>query len=210
MVPSSSIAIAADGERLTCGGFSLGEPIRLGNFEFIIDYFSSLSLSPRRGNGGCAFVGSTRSGACTPQWATMEDSTKEFLIVSSGKGSIDHPSPRWHSTGASFTPTTTTTRKENTPAMMRFPLRMTTPRTKTNHPSDRRHAQLEGQSMQARAQHPPTELGSAPWRSRLASRQITTVVEPDAPPQHEPTLEMKRILMVDFTSTQAQARSWPL
>jgi hypothetical protein len=46
MVPSSMITIAADGERLTCGGFSLGETIHLGNFELIADYFGSLSLSP--------------------------------------------------------------------------------------------------------------------------------------------------------------------
>jgi hypothetical protein len=39
MVPSSSFIIVADGERLMCSGFSLGEPIRLGNFEFITDYF---------------------------------------------------------------------------------------------------------------------------------------------------------------------------
>jgi hypothetical protein len=47
-----------------CGGF-LGEPIRLGNFKFIADYFGSLSLSPRRGDEGTAFVGSTRSRAST-------------------------------------------------------------------------------------------------------------------------------------------------
>jgi hypothetical protein len=46
MVPSSTITIAADGEHLTCGGFSLGETICLGNFEFITDYFNGLSLSP--------------------------------------------------------------------------------------------------------------------------------------------------------------------
>jgi hypothetical protein len=31
------------------------------------------------------------------------------------------------------------------------------------------------------------------------------VVQPDAPPQHEPVLKTERILMVDFTSTQAMA-----
>jgi hypothetical protein len=35
MVPSPVIAVTADGERLTCGGFSLDETVRLGNFEFI-------------------------------------------------------------------------------------------------------------------------------------------------------------------------------
>jgi hypothetical protein len=38
MVPSSAITIAADGECLTCGGFSLGETVYLGNFECITDY----------------------------------------------------------------------------------------------------------------------------------------------------------------------------
>jgi hypothetical protein len=47
MVPSSTIIVTADGERLTCGGFSFSETIRLGNFEFIADYFGGLSLSPR-------------------------------------------------------------------------------------------------------------------------------------------------------------------
>jgi hypothetical protein len=37
MVPLSAITVAANSERLTCGGFSLGEPIRLENFLFIVD-----------------------------------------------------------------------------------------------------------------------------------------------------------------------------
>jgi hypothetical protein len=110
MVPSSSIT---DGECLTCGGFSLDKPIHLGNFKFIADYFGGLSLSPWRGNDDTIFVGSTHSGASTPQRATMEDSTEEFLTASSRKGSLDHPSPRRRSTGASFAPATTTTRKVN-------------------------------------------------------------------------------------------------
>jgi hypothetical protein len=67
MVPSSTLTVAADGERLTDGGFSLGETIRLGSFEFITDYFSGLSLSPRRGNSGVAFMGSTRSETPSPR-----------------------------------------------------------------------------------------------------------------------------------------------
>jgi hypothetical protein len=50
MASSSVITLFADGERLTCGGFSLGETVQLGNFEFIVDYFGGLSLSPRRGD----------------------------------------------------------------------------------------------------------------------------------------------------------------
>jgi hypothetical protein len=62
MVTSSSIAIATNDECLMCGGFSLDEPVRLGNFEFFADYFGGLSLSSRRGDEGTAFVGSTHSG----------------------------------------------------------------------------------------------------------------------------------------------------
>jgi hypothetical protein len=92
-----------------CIGFSLGEHVHLGNIEFIADYFGGLSLSPRRGNEGTAFLGSTHSGASTSQRAMIEDSLEEFLMASSDKGSFGHPFPRWHSTGASFSPTTTTT-----------------------------------------------------------------------------------------------------
>jgi hypothetical protein len=68
MVPSSALAIAADGECLMCCGFSLRKTVCLGNFEFIVDYFSSLSISPRWGDEGAAFMGLTRSGASTPWW----------------------------------------------------------------------------------------------------------------------------------------------
>jgi hypothetical protein len=81
MVPSSVIVIAADGEHLTCGGFCHSETIRLGNFEAIADYFGGLSLSPRRGNASATFMGSTRSGAPTPRWAMIEDSTEGFLTA---------------------------------------------------------------------------------------------------------------------------------
>jgi hypothetical protein len=85
MVPSSSVAITTDGERLACGGFSLGEPVHLGNFEFRTDYFGGLSLPHRRGNEGTVIMGSTHSGASTPYWAMIEDSTEEFLTASSGE-----------------------------------------------------------------------------------------------------------------------------
>jgi hypothetical protein len=83
MVPSSSITIVADGECLTCGGFTLCKLVRLENFEFITDYFSGLSLSPRRSDEGAIFVGSTRIGASTPQQAMIEDSAEEYLTASS-------------------------------------------------------------------------------------------------------------------------------
>jgi hypothetical protein len=88
MVPSSVITIAIDGERLTCDGFSLDKTVHLGNFEFIADYFSSLSLSPKRGAAGVAFMGSTLNGASTPWQATIEDSTEEFLMASCREGSF--------------------------------------------------------------------------------------------------------------------------
>jgi hypothetical protein len=94
MVPSSSITIVDDGEHLTCDGFSLGETVHLKNFEFIIDYFDSLSLSSRRDDEGAAFMGSACSGTSTLWRAMIEDSTEEFLTTSSREGSFGLPSPR--------------------------------------------------------------------------------------------------------------------
>jgi hypothetical protein len=54
MVPTSAVTFTTNDERLTCGDFSLGKTVHLWNLEFIVDYFSSLSLSPRRGNSGAA------------------------------------------------------------------------------------------------------------------------------------------------------------
>jgi hypothetical protein len=82
-----------DGECLTCSEFSLGETVHHGNFEFIIDYFGDLSLSPRRGNTGATFMGSTHNGEPTPLWAVIEDSTEEFLTVPSREGSFAPPLP---------------------------------------------------------------------------------------------------------------------
>jgi hypothetical protein len=90
MVPSYAIAIAADVERLTYGGFSLGKIVHLGNL-FITDYFSGLSFSPKRGDIGATFMGSTRSEAPTPRRAIIEESTEEFLTTSSLEGSFGLP-----------------------------------------------------------------------------------------------------------------------
>jgi hypothetical protein len=116
MVPSSVITVAIDGERLMCSGFSLGETICLGNFEFIVDYFSSLSLSPRRGDSGAAFMGSTRSGIPSPRQTMIEDSAKEFLMVSSGEGGFSLPSPHRHDMGAPPALVATIPWMENAPA----------------------------------------------------------------------------------------------
>jgi hypothetical protein len=61
IVPSSVLAIAADDERLTCSGFSLHETIHIGSFKSIVAYFDGLSLCPKRGSSGAAFMGSTHS-----------------------------------------------------------------------------------------------------------------------------------------------------
>jgi hypothetical protein len=66
MVPSSAITITADGEHLICDGFSIDETVRFQSFEFIADYFSGLSLSPRRGDLGTTFMGSTLSRTPSP------------------------------------------------------------------------------------------------------------------------------------------------
>jgi hypothetical protein len=139
MVPSSAIAITVDGEHLTCGGFSLGETICLGNFEFTADYFDGLSLAPRRGDAGAIFMVSTRSGASTPRWAMIGDSAEEFLTAPSGEGSFGLPSPRMCGTGALLAPITITPQMENaaaTQATMMVPPRMAVPRPKTRLPSE--------------------------------------------------------------------------
>jgi hypothetical protein len=161
MVPLSSIVVVVDGERLMYGGFSLSEPVYCGDFEFITDYFCGLSLSPRRGNNDAIFLGSTRSGASTPQRSMIEDSPKEFLTASSREGSFSHLSPRWRSTGAPLAPMTTTTRKENALATMMFPPQMVVPWPETNQLSKRHHAHHKGQLVQSHALHPHAELGSA-------------------------------------------------
>jgi hypothetical protein len=90
MVSSSVITVTADGECLTCNGFSLGEAIHLGNFEFIADYFDGLSLPPpKRSDARIAYMASTHKEASTSRWATIEHSAVEFLTASSGEGFVD-------------------------------------------------------------------------------------------------------------------------
>jgi hypothetical protein len=113
MIPSSAIIVATDGERLTCGGFFLGETVHLRNFEFIVDYFGGLSLSLRRGDEAADLMGSTHGGAPTPWWAMIKDSAEEFLTASSREASFDLPSPKRHGAGASLTLAATTPKMEN-------------------------------------------------------------------------------------------------
>jgi hypothetical protein len=148
MVPSSAITITADDECLTCCGFSLGETVRLGNFKIIADYFSGLSPSPKRADAGAAFMGSTNSGAPTPWWSTIEDSTKEFLMASSGEGSFGLPSHRRRGTGALLTPVTSTPRMKKAPttqATMTVPPWTVARRPETKLPFERRYAHHGGQ-----------------------------------------------------------------
>jgi hypothetical protein len=98
---------------LTCGGFSLGKTIRLGNFKFIADYFGGLVLSPRRGNTGAIFMGPTHNRTSIPRQTMIEDSTEEFLTAPSMEGSFGLPSPRRRGMGPSPTSVTTTPWKEN-------------------------------------------------------------------------------------------------
>jgi hypothetical protein len=65
-VPSSVLVIAADGECLSCGGFSLGETICFGGLEFIADRFSGLSLSPMGDGSDAIIMGSACGGPPSP------------------------------------------------------------------------------------------------------------------------------------------------
>jgi hypothetical protein len=155
MVPSFVITITIDSEHLMCGGFSLGETVHLGSFEFIADYFSSLSFSPWRGNSGATFMGSTRSGIPSPQRAMIEDSVEQFLMVSSGEGGFSLPSP-----------VTTTPWMENAladQAMMTVPPRMTAPWPDTDLPFKQHCAHQGRQQAQTRAPQPTAEPETAPW-----------------------------------------------
>jgi hypothetical protein len=91
MDSSSVLTFSANGERLMCGGFSLGETVCLRSFDFIADYFDGLSLSPKRGDSGTAFMGSTHSGPPSSRWAMIEDSNEEFHMASGGGGGSGSP-----------------------------------------------------------------------------------------------------------------------
>jgi hypothetical protein len=176
------ITVVANGERLT---------VHLGNFEFITDYFGGLSLSSRRGDLGTTFMGSTRSGASSSRQAMIEDSAEEFLMASRGDGGFGLPSPGRRGTGASLAPMTTTPWMENTlatQATMMVPPRMVAPWPEANLPFERCRTCHRGNQHKLMPSKPTTEQEAAPWRSKLASKQDATMVQPHTPPRCEPTL----------------------
>jgi hypothetical protein len=88
---SPYLTVTADSERPSSDVFSLGETIRFGSLEFIVDHFGGLSLSPIRDTA--VMMDSTHGGTLSPLWATTEDSVEEFHKVSDGEGRIDLPFP---------------------------------------------------------------------------------------------------------------------
>jgi hypothetical protein len=90
MVHSSMLTIATNGERLTCGGFSLGKTIHFESLEFITDCFCGLSLSPKGSDSGAIFMGTTHSGSPSLQ-AMIEDSTNDLYTTSCREGSSGLP-----------------------------------------------------------------------------------------------------------------------
>jgi hypothetical protein len=116
MVPSLALTVTDDGERLSCGGFSLSETIHFGRLEFIADGFGGLSLSHMGDGSDTIVMASTCGGPPSPLWAMTGDSIEEFHKTSNGEGRIDLPSPRRHDTVASPAPATTTSWPESTPA----------------------------------------------------------------------------------------------
>jgi hypothetical protein len=124
MVSSSALTVAANGERLLCGGFSLGETICFACIKCISDHFGVLSLSPMRDGLDTIIMGSAHDGPLSTLQEMMGDSTKEFHMTSNGEGRIDLPSPRRHGAVASPAPATTISRPASTPtaqALMTIP-----------------------------------------------------------------------------------------
>jgi hypothetical protein len=89
---------------------------------------------------------------------------------------------------------------------MTIPVQTIVPRPETNLPVEWCHTHRRWHQVQARTREPTTEQEAVPRQSKLTGKQAATMVQPHVPPQHEPTLKAERILMVDFTSTQARAK----
>jgi hypothetical protein len=208
IVPSSAITVAADGERLTCGGFTLGETIRLVTFKFIADYFDDLSLSPIRGDLGAAFMGSSHSGTPSPWWAMIEDSVEEFLMVSSGDVGFGLPSPRRRGRGFACSHHNHNMDGERSGHSSHDDGSTADGGATVEYqpPSSVMPHLARGQQAQAHAWQHTAEQEAPPRRSKLTGKQAATVVQSHVPPRHEPALEAERIQMVDFASTQARGK----
>jgi hypothetical protein len=130
------LTVATDGERLACGGFSLGEIIHFGSLEFITYYFNSLCLSPKGSESCTIFVGTTHSGSPSLH-AMIEDSTDEFHTASSREASSGLPASRRHGTGAPPAPIATIPWPEDAPCtqtMTMAPPQTLSPRLDTGLP----------------------------------------------------------------------------
>jgi hypothetical protein len=146
VVPLSVLVVFADGEHLMCGGFSLSEPIRHGSFEFIANYFDSLSLSPKMNDSGTTFMGSIHSGPPSPWWAMKEDSVEEFHTASSEEGALASPLLGGMAQGLCLL------LSQQNHGWRTLCLRAPVTRSNTDLPFEQRHTSQEGQRVQARAQ----------------------------------------------------------
>jgi hypothetical protein len=123
MVRSSMLAIATDGESLTCDGFSLGKTVHFGSLELIAECSVGPSLSPKGSDSDAIFVGTTHSRSPL-LWVMIEDSANKFYTTSSEEGSSGLPVSQRHNTGAPSAPIATIPWPEDDPtkqAMMTIP-----------------------------------------------------------------------------------------
>jgi hypothetical protein len=60
--------------------------------------------------------------------------------------------------------------------------------------------------MQAHAQQSYAEQKAAQWQNEPADGQAAATAQPCEPRWHKPSLRVERILMMDYASTQAQAK----
>jgi hypothetical protein len=157
MVPSSALTISTNSEHLMCGGYSLGEIVRLGSFEFVEDYFGGLSLSPRRSDLCIAFMGSTHSRTPSMRWAMIEDSAEEFHMASSGEGAPASLLLGASTRGSALSRHNHTMDGGRSNHMMMVPPWMVVPRQDTRLSYEQQHAHQEGQRAQTHAQQPSTE-----------------------------------------------------
>jgi hypothetical protein len=114
MVHSSMLAVTTDGEYLMYGGFSLGDTVCFECLKFIVNCFSSLSLSPKGSDSGAIFMGTTHHGSPSLH-AMIEDSSDEFYMASSGEESSSLPASWRQSMGAPPAATATTLCLEDAP-----------------------------------------------------------------------------------------------